>query len=124
MTLAPLDSIPIATLGPEDDEPFGSYHSDEGPYEVCWACHGFLVGPPGRRLCTCGEPDPIAPGSAGQAEAREDMADVLADALRRRWFCRLRSVMQDEEEARGLWDALHPIAERRAASRLAERGLA
>src|SRR5215211_2333829 len=115
MSVAPLGSIPDATLWSEDDEPFVSYHSEAGPYELCWACHGFLVGPPGRRLCACGEPDPIAPGGAGRAEAREDMADVLADALRRQWFGRLRSVMQDEEEARGLWDELYPVARRRAA---------
>src|SRR5688572_6889349 len=100
MTLAPLDSIPDVTLGPEDDEPFVSYHSEEGPYEVCWACHGFLVGPTERRLCECGEPDPIAPGGAGQAEARDDICQVLAAALRRRWFGRLKPVMQDEDEAR------------------------
>src|SRR5687768_16645838 len=104
MTLAPPDSIPDATLWAEDDEPFVSYHSEEGPYEVCSACHGFLVGPPGRRLCECGEPDPIAPGGAGRAEAREDMTAILSDALRRRWFGCLKSVMQDEDEARDLWD--------------------
>jgi hypothetical protein len=52
------------------------------------------------------------------------MIDVLADTLRGRWFARLKPVMQDEEEARGLWNALYCVARRRAASKLAERGLA
>ena len=124
MTLAPLGSIPDAALWPEGEELFVPYHAEEGPYEVCWTCHGYLVGPPGRRLCGCAEPDPIAPGCAGQAEAREAMIDVLADTLRGRWFARLKPVMQDEEEARGLWNALYRVARRRAASKLAERGLA
>jgi hypothetical protein len=124
MVIAPIThSIPDEDLLPEYDELFVPYHAEEGPYEVCWTCHGFLVGPPGRRLCACHEPDPIAPGCAGQAEAREAITDVLANTLRRRWFARLKPLMHDEEEARGLWDALYPVARRRAAWRLAERGL-
>jgi hypothetical protein len=123
MTLAPLGSIQDDPNLLSEDELFVLYHAEEGPCEVCWTCHGFLVGPPGRRLCDCGEPDPIAPGCAGQAEAREAMTDVLADTLRGRWFDRLKPLMRDEEEARGLWDALYPVARQRAALRLAERGL-
>jgi hypothetical protein len=125
MVVAPVThSIRDEDLLPEEDEPFVPHHAEEGPHEVCWTCHGFLVGPLGRRLCACGEPDPIAPGREGQALAREDLIDVLADALRGRWFDRLKPEIRAEEEARSLWDALYPAARRRAASKLAERGLA
>jgi hypothetical protein len=126
MVVAPVThSIPDEDLLPEDDELFVPYHAEEGPYEVCWTCHGFLVGPPGRRLCACHEPAPLPPGLAEKARVLDGMRDALAEAYRRRWFRLLLRLIGDADraEARAAWDALWPVARRRAARLMEERGL-
>ena len=112
-------------LLPEDEEPFVAYHSEEGPYLFCFECHGYLVGPPGRRLCGCGEPAPLPPRLAEKARVLEGVRDALAETYRRRWFKLVLPLIGDADraEARAAWDALWPAARRRAALLMKERGL-
>src|SRR5215204_4250912 len=43
-----------------EEGPFVPYYTeDEDAYEVCWHCHCYLVGPPGRKLCHCPQPEPV-----------------------------------------------------------------
>ena len=109
----------------EEDELFVPYHEEGGQYELCWTCHGYLVGPPGRRLCSCHEPAPLPPVLAEKARVLEGMRDALAETYRRRWFRLLIPLLgdADEVEARAAWDALWPVARVRAARRLSERGM-
>jgi hypothetical protein len=45
-----------------EEAPFVPYHSEDEDPVFCWqGCHGYLVGPPGTRLCSCPQPMP-APG--------------------------------------------------------------
>jgi hypothetical protein len=100
--------------------PFVPHHIEDegGPFEICWQCHGWIIGPPGRRLCVCPQP-----GSVSSAFAA--LRDALAQSYRQRWFKVLRPVLDDadKDEARAVWEALLPAACERAARRLAERGL-
>jgi hypothetical protein len=100
--------------------PFVPHHieDEDGPFEICWQCHGWIIGPPGRRLCVCPQP-----GSVSSAFAA--LRDALAQSYRQRWFKVLRPVLDDvdKDEARAVWEALLPAARARAARRLAERGL-
>ena len=41
-----------------EEAPFVPYHSEDEEPELCWQCHGYLVGPPGTRLCRCPQPEP------------------------------------------------------------------
>jgi hypothetical protein len=109
----------------EAEEAFAPYESGEGPYIFCWGCHGFIIGPPGRRLCSCHNPAPLPPALAEKALALDGMRDALAEAYRRRWFRLLLHVLGDAEEteARAAWEALWPVARERATRKLAERGL-
>ena len=98
----------------------GPHHieDEEGPFEICWQCHGWLIGPSGRRLCVCPQP-----GSVSSAFAA--LRDALAQSYRQRWFKVLRPVLDDadKDQARAVWEALLPAAHERAARRLAARGL-
>ena len=112
-------SAPRYTPAGESIEPFVPYHSEDEPPVFCWeGCHGFLVGPPGKRLCVCPQPGSVSPAFAA-------LRDVLAERYRRRWFRILMPLLDnaDEYEARGVWDGLWPAAQERAARRLTERGL-
>jgi hypothetical protein len=110
----------------EEGEELVPYYSEEGPFAFCWTCHGFLVGPPGRRLCNCHEPVPLPPALAEKARVLDGMRDALAECYRRRWFRLLLPLIGDanESEARAAWGALWPVARERAARRLSEKGLA
>ena len=96
----------------EDDKPFVPHESEEGPYAPCWTCHGFLIGPPGRRLCGCHEPAPLAPALAEKVRALEGLRDVLAEGYRHRWFGIILPLLDspDEDEGRLLWRCLWPVA--------------
>ena len=109
----------------DDDAQLVPYHSEDGPYLFCFTCHGYLVGPVGRRLCDCGEPAPLPPTLVEKARVLDGMRDALAESYRRRWFRLLIALVDDTEEAeaRAAWDALWPVARERAARKLAERGL-
>src|SRR5829696_5715787 len=37
----------------EEDVPLVPYHEEDGAFVLCWRCHGYIVGPLGRRLCQC-----------------------------------------------------------------------
>ena len=110
----------------EDDAQLVPYHSEEGPYVFCFTCHGYLVGPVGRRLCNCEEPAPLPPDLAEKARILDGICDALAESYRRRWFRLLTPLLDDADkaEARAAWDALWLVARARAARKLAERGLA
>ncbi|MBA3426371.1 MAG: hypothetical protein H0U04_17965 [Rubrobacter sp.] len=101
------------------------HYSEEGPYVFCFTCHGYLVGPVGRRLCECGAPEPLPDHLAEKARMLGGMRDALAEAYRRRLFRLLIAFLGDanEAEARAAWDALWTVARERATRRLAERGL-
>lgn len=109
----------------EETGPFVPYHAEEGPFAFCWDCHGYLVGPPGRRLCHCQESPTVSPADAEKLHALEALRDALAETYRRRWFRVLMPLLEgaDEDEARAAWDGLWTAARERAARRLAERGL-
>jgi hypothetical protein len=102
---------------------FVPYHSEDEPLVLCWDCHGYLVGPPGRRLCHCQEPGAVSPAEAEKFRALEALRDALAETYRRRWFRVLMPLLGAEDEARAAWDGLWIAARPRAARRLAERGL-
>jgi hypothetical protein len=88
---------------------------------LCWTCHGYIVGPPGRRLCLCQEEGAISPADAERRRTLEALRDALAEAYRRRWFRVLMPLLDDEDGARAAWDGLWNAARSRAARRLAER---
>jgi len=135
MTLAPdrsiQDSPPNTSYGfhiagrptccvAEEAGPFVPYHSEDEPPVLCWDCHGYLVGPPGRRLCHCQKPGTVSPAETEKFRALEAIRDALAEAYRRRWFRVLMPLLDAEDEARAAWDALLCAARKRAACRLAE----
>jgi hypothetical protein len=103
--------------------PFVPYHSEDEPPVLCWDCHGYLVGPPGRRLCHCQEPGAVSLVEAEKFRALKALRDALAETYRRRWFRVLMPLLDAEDEARAAWDGLWIAARGRAARRLAERGL-
>jgi len=109
----------------EADGPFVPYHNEDEPPVLCWTCHGFVVGPPGRRLCRCQEPGPVSSAEAHRLRGLEALRDGLAEAYRIRLFKVLRPLLDGvtEDEARAAWDGLWTAARKRAARRLAERGL-
>jgi hypothetical protein len=107
----------------EEYGPFVPYHAEDEPHILCWECHGFLVGPPGRRLCHCQEPGAVSPAEAGKYLALEALRDALAECYRRRWFRVLMPLLEAEDEGRTAWDSLWNAARLRATRRLAERGL-
>jgi hypothetical protein len=107
----------------EEGDPFVPYHSEEEHPVLCWTCHGFLVGPPGRRLCHCRELGTVSPAEAEKLRSLEALRDALAEAYRRRWFRVLIPLLDAEDEARAAWDGLWSAALSRAARRLAEGGL-
>src|SRR5215210_9186482 len=85
--IAPVNcSIAATNLPQKDDESFVPYHAEEGPYRFCFECHGYLIGPLGRRLCACREPAPLPPHLAEKARVLDGMRDALAETYRRRWF--------------------------------------
>jgi len=106
--------------------PFVPYHEEDGAFVLCWDCHGYLVGPPGSRLCRCEEPGPVSPTEEARFLAIEALRDALAEAYRRRWFRVLMPLLEGaiEDESRAAWDGLRCAACKRAARRLAERKLA
>ena len=112
-----------ASCAAEEFGPFVPYHAEDEPPVLCWDCHGYIVGPPGRRLCHCHEPGAVSPADAEKRRALEALRDVLAETYRRRWFRVLMPLLVDEGEARAAWDGLWTAARLRAARRLAERGL-
>ena len=125
-----LDATKVYPIGgseppTEQGEKFEPYHCEEGPFAFCWTCHGFLVGPPGRRLCGCHEPTPLPPALVEKARVLDGIRDALAESFRRRWFRLLIPLIGDaaESEARAAWEALWPVARERAARRLREKGL-
>jgi len=99
-------------------EPLVPYHSEDGDFELCWTCHGYLVGPPETRLCDCPRPGAVSPAFAA-------LRDALAQSYRRRWFRVLVPSLDsaDEDDARAVWDGLWSAAREHAARRLAQRGL-
>jgi hypothetical protein len=109
----------------EENGPLVPYHSEDGPPILCWDCHGFLVGPPGRRLCHCQEPGAVSPAEADRLRSLEALRDALAATHRMRLFKVLHPMLDGatEDEARAAWDGLWATARLRAARRLAERGL-
>jgi hypothetical protein len=112
------------TCGVADEEgPFVPYHAEDEPPVLCWDCHGYLVAPPGRRLCHCQEPGAVSPAEGEKFRALEALRDALAEAYRRRWFRVLMPLLDVEDEARAAWDGLWSSARSRAARRLAERSL-
>jgi hypothetical protein len=113
-----------ASTSTEGDTYFVPYHAEDG-FVLCWGCHGYLVGPPGRRLCHCQEPGPVSPAEAEKLRTLKALRDARAAGYRRRWFKALLPHMRgaDKDEARAVWDGLWPAARLRAARRLAERGL-
>lgn len=128
MTLAPhevYNDLPDLGDATDEDGPFVPYHSEEDPPVLCWECHGYLVGPPGRRLCHCQESGAVSPAEAEKLRALEALRDALAENYRRRWFRVLMPLLDDadENEARAAWDGLWTAARSRAARRLAERDL-
>jgi hypothetical protein len=113
----------VGRCAAEEYGPFVPYHAEDEPPVLCWGCHGFLVGPPGRRLCHCQEPGAVSAAEAEKFRAFEALRDALAEAYRRRWFRVLMPLLDSEDEARAAWDGLWTAAGVRAAHRLAERGL-
>jgi hypothetical protein len=109
----------------EEYGPFVAYHSEDEPPVMCWECHGYLVGPPGRRLCHCQQPDAVSPAEADRLRSLEALRDALAATHRKRLFKVLCPMLDGatEDEARAAWDGLWCAARLRAARRLAERGL-
>jgi hypothetical protein len=105
------------------EAPFVPYHAEDEPPVLCWDCHGYLIGPPGRRLCHCQEPGTVSPAEAEKFRALEALRDALAETYRRRWFRVLTPLLEAEDEARAAWDGLWTAARSRAARRLAERSL-
>jgi len=103
--------------------PFVPYYAEDEPPVLCWECHGYIVGPPGRRLCHCHEPGIVSPAEAEKYRALKALRDALAEAYRRRWFLVLMPLLDAEDEARAAWESLWCAARKRAARRLAERGL-
>ena len=96
----------------EDCGPFVPYHSEDEPPVLCWECHGYLVGPPGRRLCHCQEPVVVSPAEADRLRSLEALRDALAAAHRERLFKVLRPMLDGatKDEARTAWDSLWPFA--------------
>src|SRR5829696_7147256 len=81
---------------------FIPYHSEAEPPLVCWeGCHGYLIGPPGTRLCVCPQPRAVSPAFAA-------LRDALAATHRTRLFKLLRPMLDGatEDEARAAWDGL------------------
>ena len=109
----------------DEDGPFVPYEAEEGPYVFCFQCHGYLVGPVGRRLCECGAPEALPDHLMEKARVAGGMRDALAESYRRRWFRLLIPLLGDanEAEVRVAWVALWSVARERATRRLAERGL-
>jgi hypothetical protein len=70
----------------EEQSAFVPYHAEDEPPVLCWDCHGYLVGPPGRRLCHRQAPSVVSPAEAEKFRALEALRDALAEAYRRRWF--------------------------------------
>jgi hypothetical protein len=103
--------------------PFVPYHAEDEPPVLCWDCHGYLVGPPGRRLCHCQESGAVSSADADKRRALDALRDALAETYRRRWFRVLMPLLDDKGEARVAWDALWSAARLRAARRLAEGDL-
>jgi hypothetical protein len=84
--------------------PLVPYHAEDEPPVLCWDCHGYLVGPPGRRLCHCPQPGAVSPAEAERLRALETMRDALAETYRRRWFRVLMPLLgcaEDEARAAG-----------------------
>ena len=106
-----------------EEGPFVPYHAEDEPPVLCWDCHGYLVGPPGRRLCHCQQPGIMSPTEAEKFRTLEPLRDALAEVYRRRWFLVLLPLLDAEDEARAAWEGLWVSARKRAAWRLAERGL-
>jgi hypothetical protein len=136
MTLAPNRSIQDSSRDPsyefrlatrptccvaEDESPFVPHHAEDEPPVFCWSCHGYLIGPPERRLCHCQEPGAVSPAEAEKFRTLEALRDALAEVYRRRWFRVLKPLLNAEDEARAAWDGLWTAARSRAARRLADR---
>src|SRR5215211_6128548 len=49
--------------GAVEEAPFVPHHAEEG-FVLCWECHGYLVGPVGRRLCRCQDLGPVSPAQS------------------------------------------------------------
>ena len=107
----------------EEYGPLVPYHAEDEPPIFCWDCHGYIVGPPGRRLCHCQELKVVSPAEAERLRALAALRDALAKSYRHRWFRVLMPLLEAEDEARAAWDGLWSAARSRAARRLAERGL-
>jgi hypothetical protein len=110
-----------------EEAPIVPYHTEDenGDFELCWTCHGYLVGPPGTRLCHCQEPGAVSPAEADRLRSLEALRDALAATHRMRLFKVLRPMLDGatKDEARAAWEGLWPAARERAARRLAGRGL-
>jgi hypothetical protein len=108
-----------------EEATFIPYHAEDESSVLCWDCHGYIVGPPGRRLCHCQqELEVVSPAEAEKLRALAALRDALAETYRRRWFRVLMPLLDDaEDEARVAWDGLWNAARERAARRLAKRGL-
>ena len=116
-----VDSSPSCAT---EEGPFVPYHTEEGAFVLCWGCHGYLVGPPGRRLCRCQDPGPISSAESEKLSSLRALRDALAECYRRRWFKVLLQHMDgaDEGEARAAWSSLLRPARERAARKVAKRG--
>jgi hypothetical protein len=119
-----LEAVDGATGALIEGEPcFVPYH-DENVVVYCWDCHGFVIGPPGRRLCHCQDPGPLSPTDAETLRSLEALRDALAETLRVQLFKLLLPMLDGaaEDEARAAWDSLWGAARSLAARRLAEEG--
>jgi DNA-binding transcriptional ArsR family regulator len=66
------------------EERFAPYHSEDEEPELCWRCHGYLVGPPGTRLCHCPQPEAA---SEVEAEPSYETAQTNGSREARRREC-------------------------------------
>lgn len=125
MIAPPTVSIHETRLLAEDDEPFVPHHAEEGPYFFCFECHGYMIGPVGRRLCNCEAPALLPPRLGEKARVLDGVRDALAGAYRRRLFRMILPMLDGatEKDAREAWRALWPVARTRAARLMEQRGL-
>src|SRR5215218_8655602 len=81
-----------------EEATFIPYHAEDESSVLCWDCHGYIVGPPGRRLCHCQqELEVVSPAEAEKLRALAALRDALAETYRRRWFRVLMPLLDDAE---------------------------
>jgi hypothetical protein len=56
-----------------EEATFVPYHSEDEDPVFCWqGCHGYLVGPPGTRLCSCPQPMPASDQELNEPPAQDE----------------------------------------------------